>query len=227
MEHLSTPEKFLLLAHHPMKGRFMISEIHMKYGLIGAMLLEMSLHGTIRLENGKLVHQMERSEEQHILAEVYRQIREVSKTRSIRYWIRKLAMRSGHYKWLIVSSLEKKRILRMEQRKFVGLIPYKKSHLMNSKLRYDLIREVRKNILQKAEASDEWLVLMGLIEACKMYNLISLDSSERKIIRKKLKLILKESPIAEGVEQTIRQVQAAIIGAVAATSAAAAAGGSR
>jgi hypothetical protein len=47
------------------------------------------------------------------------------------------------------------------------------------------------------------------------------------MIRKNLTRILKESPIAASVDQTIRQVQAAIIASVAASSAAAASAGGR
>jgi hypothetical protein len=51
----NTLTKFLLIAHHPEKGRFLISETHIKFGLIGAALLELSLAEQIKIEDNKLV----------------------------------------------------------------------------------------------------------------------------------------------------------------------------
>jgi hypothetical protein len=43
MNSLSIPEILLIMAHHPDKAAFRIPGIHLKYGLIGAFLLELSL----------------------------------------------------------------------------------------------------------------------------------------------------------------------------------------
>ncbi len=51
---LNTVEKFLLLAQHPQKGRNISSDLHINYGIIGAILLELSLDGELVLDNNKL-----------------------------------------------------------------------------------------------------------------------------------------------------------------------------
>ncbi|MFO7620157.1 MAG: GPP34 family phosphoprotein, partial [Bacteroidales bacterium] len=51
----NTAEKFLLIAHHPEKGRFTISPMYIKYGLAGAILLDMTLEDRIDLTDKRLI----------------------------------------------------------------------------------------------------------------------------------------------------------------------------
>jgi hypothetical protein len=226
MNNLTIPEKFLLIAHHPTRGRFMLRSIYLKYGLTGSVLLEMSLKIPIQFDRGKLIPGEIPGEGHPVVLDFARKIREARHPHTIRYWIRSLARRSNHHVRIFLGELEKKRILRIEERKFLGLLPYHLSFLIQRKLQYDLVREIRYSLLHSGEIDNEQAALLGLIQACRMQRIITTDRSERKLVRSKLKTLLKESPVAEGVDQTIRQVQAAIIGAVAASSAAAAAAGS-
>jgi hypothetical protein len=226
MNALSTPEKFILLAHHPAKGRYVISQLHLKYGLAGALLLELTLDGSAEMREDRLVLRRKPETRNALLNEITGMLSDSSRPRKIRYWIRQLARRQRRYQRDILNDLHRRRIVRIVQRRFLGWIPYRRSYLIGNKIHQDLIREIRKNILQKEDPSNEWVAAMGLIEACKMHRILSQDRSERKMIRKKLKLILKESPIASDVDKAIRQVQAAIVASVAASSAAAAAAGS-
>jgi hypothetical protein len=52
---LNITEKFLLLGLHPEKGRFIISDVHLSYGLVGAILLEMSIDNRIAIENNRVI----------------------------------------------------------------------------------------------------------------------------------------------------------------------------
>jgi len=88
-------------------------------------------------------------------------------------------------------------------------------------MRNRLIRQLRECILFHKELNNENTVLLGLVEACRMHKILSSDREELKTIRKELKAIIKESPIAETVGETIKQVQIAIISSVAAASVAA------
>ena len=58
----STAEKFLMIAHHPDKGRFVTDHIHLEYGIIGAILLDMSLERSISLEDGKIILKSEKAD---------------------------------------------------------------------------------------------------------------------------------------------------------------------
>lgn len=226
MNILTTPEKFILLAHHPVKARYVISHIHLKFGMAGALLLELTLDGSVEMQDDRLVLRKKPEQKNSVMDEIAAMLSESTRPRRIRYWIRRLGRWPGPYKSRVQNDLEKRRILRIDQRRFLGWIPYRRSYLLNNKIHHDLIREIRKKLNQKESPSNEWVAIMGLIQACRMHRILSPDRSERKIIRKKLREILKESPIAPEVDKAIRQVQAAIVASVAASSAAAAAAGS-
>lgn len=223
---LNTLSKFLLLAHHPEKGGFLISDAHINYGIIGAALLEMSLDGQINIEKNKLILLKEANSDNSIISEILKEIKSSKKTRKIKYWITKLARKSRKFKWAILSDLEKNKLLKIEDRKFIGLISYKKSYLVESNTRNDLIIQLKKDALSGGDLSNETILVLGLIEACKMHKIITSDKVELKKLKQELKEIIKESPIADTVDKTIKQVQAAIIGAIIASTVAASASAS-
>jgi len=224
---LTTAEKFLLIAHQPEKGRFLISEVQINYGIIGAMLLEMSLEQKISIKNDKLIVNNHGRDNDEIISEISSLIYNSKKERKIRYWLTKLSRKSGKYKWAILNELVNKRMMRIEKKKFLGIIPYRLSYITDDRARRDLIRTAKSNILSHKDLSDENVVVLGLIEACKMYKIITTDKEELKRVKKELKEIIKESPIAETLGQTIQQVQAAVIAAVVTATAASAATSSR
>ncbi len=223
---LSTVEKFLLIAQHPIKGRFIISDVQINYGIIGAILLDMSLEQKVIIEDNKLNLKNRGKVKDPIISEIVEIISISKKPRKIKSWVIKLARKSRKYKWLILGELNRKRLIRIENRKFLGLIPYRKKYLTESRTREKLIRHLKKCILHPSsqEINNEDVVVLGLVEACKMHKILSENRRELKIIKKEIKEIIKKSPIADAVDKTIKEVQAAIIGAIVATSVATSAG---
>jgi len=223
---LSIVEIFLLLAHHPSKGRFIIAPMQINYGIIGAILLEMSLEDKIGIDNDILTLKNNEATDNQIVSEIRVIISSSKKTRKIKYWIAKLVRKSSKYMWAILSELANKNFISIEYKKFLGFIPYKKTYLIDNKTREILIEQLKNNMLLNQELSNESVIMLGLIEACKMHSIFTQDKKELKIIKAKLKQVIKESPIANSLDQTIKQVQAAILGAVIGASVAASASGS-
>jgi len=223
--NLSTVENFLLIAHHPSKGRFLISDVHINYGIIGALLLEMSIENRIVIENERLRLKNFKGVEHPLISEISAIINNAPKPRKLKYWISKLARKSRKYKWLVLGELVKKNVMRIENHRFIGLIPYRRSYLLNIEIRYNLIQRLRNSLISTYRIRNEDVVL-GLIEACKIYKILTTDRDELKILRRRLKEALKEDAISETVDQTIRQVQAAIISAIVASTVASTAGAS-
>ena len=83
-----------------------------------------------------------------------------------------------------------------------------------------------KVVVSKKDLDLDKILILSLVEACKMHRLITTEKENLKILKKELKIIIKECPIAEVVDKTIQQVQAAIIAAIAASAAASAAASS-
>jgi hypothetical protein len=215
---LNTAEKFLILAHRPEKGGFIPSNLYIKYGLIGALFLDMSLENIVSAQDNRLIYRSAGMNKDQVVSEISAVIRQSEKTRKIRYWITKFARKSRRYFWVRLNQLSDKKLMRIENKKFLGLIPYRRSYLIGNSIRADLIRTARNNVLFHKELTDENIVVLGLIEACRMHKVLSSDREELKKIRKDLKEIIKASPIAGVLSETIKQVQAAVVAAVIASS---------
>ncbi len=215
-KNFNIAEKFLLIAHHPEKGRFMISQLFIQYGIAGSILLDMTLEDRIDIADKKLILKTARDSADPIISEVTVLMTQSSKSRKAEYWVRRLATRYNKFKWQILQGLADKRVLRIEERKFLGLIPYRKSFLTESYTRINLIRQLKNEILAYRGAPGDLTALAGMVKACRMQKILSTDRDEQKRIREQLKKMLRESPVSDAVSQTIRQVQAAITASVTA-----------
>jgi len=211
---LNTIERFLLIAQHPSKGRYRISEVFVKYGTIGAILLEMTLSNKIKVENNILLIEEDAEFQNPVLNEIAFIIKSSTKPRKIKYWIRKLSSKSNKFRWAFANDLAIKRLIRIENKKFLGFIPYRLCYLEEPRISQALIENAKQSILSNEEIAVENMMILGLIEACKMHKIITSDKLELKTIKKELKQIIKENPIASTVESTIREVQAAIMAAI-------------
>ena len=80
-----------------------------------------------------------------------------------------------------------------------------------------MIGRIREIIFSNAEINEEDSLILGLIEACKMHHIVSNNKHETRICRKRLDEIVKSDAIAQGVNRVINEMQAAIIGALVAS----------
>lgn len=222
---LNTSEKFLLIAHHPEKGRLVVSRQYFRYGLAGAILLDLCLDGRLGIENGRIIPRPGNTPADPVKSEVIQMITESTRPRRAGYWVRKLAFRYNGYLNQIRTVLAGKRLLRIEETRLLGIIPWRRSYITESYTRSNLIRQLKNDILVYRGDAGESSALAGLVEACRMRRILSTDREELKMIRSQVKKILKDSPVSDAVAQTIRQVQAVIIASVTA-SVAASSGGS-
>lgn len=224
---LNILNKFLLLAHHPEKGRFLISETHINYGIIGAALLEMSLDGQIKIDDDKLIVLENVKSNRPIISEILTEVKNSKKSREIRYWLNRLARNSRQFKWIILTELQNEKLVRIEKRKLLGLIPYRKSYLVDRTLRESVISQLKNDVLfRKNSLNEDSMIMLGLIEACRMHQIITSDKVELKKLKKELKEIIKDSTIASTVDETLKQIQAAIMVSIIAASSSTALAGS-
>jgi golgi phosphoprotein 3 len=219
--NLCIAEKFLLLALNPEKGRLSNSGENLPYGLIGAVLLDLSLTGDLLTENGLLKVAKNGIEHSQINATVLNAIESSPKLRKPGYWINKLSRDSKAFNRQFLSLLQDKNLIRIEERKFLGLITYHKYFLIDTYIREEILNQLRNCVLYQNELSFENISLLSLLQACGMHKIISKSKEELKVIKTKLKIMMKENPIAVGVNDTIQEVQAAISAAVIASTVAA------
>ncbi|MGE5348952.1 MAG: GOLPH3/VPS74 family protein [Actinomycetota bacterium] len=212
----NTAEKFILLCHHPERGRFMVSRQYIQYGLPGAILMDLCLDGKLGLHENRIVLKSESIPSDPVMAEVVKMITESARSRKTAFWVRKMGFSYNRYLKLVLNALAKRRIVRFEDRKFLWVIPWRRSYLVESYTRSNVVRQLKNDILVYRGDTGDTTALAGLIEACRMHRILSADKDELRIIRSQLKIIIKDNPVTDVVKQTIREVQAAIITSVTA-----------
>ncbi len=208
---LTTAEKLIIIAHHPDKGHFMVSAQYLGYGIAGAVLTDLASAGLITMTGKLITTGSGVSRNDRLTDEVWAMIAGSPKARKAEYWISRIANRYNRYLKYILHDLEKRRMLTVEEKRFLGLIPWRKSYLVETSTRDNLLRQLKSDILSYRHDAGSSLPLAGLIEACHMHRQLTTDREELKLIRSQLKAILKESPLPDAVHQTIRRVQAALI----------------
>jgi hypothetical protein len=223
-KNLSIAEKFLLIAHHPEKGRYVIPSTYLQYGLAGAILLDLTLSDLIETDGTKLSLKRSRPSTDPLLEEVAALISQSAAPRKAAYLIRKLGTRYSKYHLQLLKGLAGKRLLRIEEKKFLGLIPYRKSYLLESYTRSNLVRQLRNEIVAYRGVPGENFPLAVLVAACRLQRVVTTDRDELKQIRSQLKRMAKENPVSDAVTQTVSQVQAAVIASITAAVAASTSG---
>ncbi len=218
----SIAEKFLLIAHHPQKARFIASEVHISYGLIGSLLLDLYVEKSITLDGKRVVLTTHKSGKNEVYDEMISKMRSSSNPKKIQVWISIFSRKARKYKWAILTKFEERGVLKIEHKKFL-FIPYRRTYLLNIQLRETILADLLQKVIAFKPLSEEDSSILSLLDACKLHKTLSTDKTEIKNIKAKLKTLLKESPIASATDATIKQVQAAIIASIAATTAASAA----
>lgn len=219
----NTAEKFLILIQHPDKNRFIVSDQIKNAGLIGSILLDLANSTNLEIKNGKLLIKSKDTDLSPTHSMILEQIHKSSRDRKIKTWIAKFSRKSRKIQKEILIGLQSKGIIKIHQKSFLG-IKYYKTQLIDSSNRDSIIDEIRSIIFKDSIISKENALILGIIEACKMHKIIAKDKSELKICKRKLADIIESDAIAQGVDKVIKEMQAAIIGAVVASTVAVTAG---
>jgi hypothetical protein len=218
--NLSVAEQFVVLSLHPEKGRVIVNSTAFSYSLTGALLMDYLEKSEITTANKRLIPSISKNGE--IIHDMFAdKIMEDPKSRRISYWIRRLTRSRRLILREVINSLEKKNIIRTEERKFLNIIPYKRYWQGDARIRYNLIESLRNILLYGKKPEKKEYMLLGLIEASKAYFLLSTEWSERRVLRRKNAEFLKGDIISSEIGNMIREVHAAIVASVIAATAAA------
>jgi hypothetical protein len=219
----SVAEQFVILALNPEKGRITISDIPFRYSLTGAYIMEYHDKGEFTIENKRVVSSFKKNGE--IIHDLFAErIMKSSRNRRISFWIGRLTCKRKVIFREIISNLEKERILRTEQKKFLNIFTYRRYWFIDKNVRTNLIELLRGILLYGKQAGKKEIMLLALVEASKSYSVLSREKGESKILRRKCTGLLKSDVISAEISVAIREIQSAVIASVTAASVAASAG---
>lgn len=219
MDH-SVAELFVILALNPDKGRISIDSIHFRYSLTGAILMDYLEGEEFKVENKRVVPSLRINDDAiHVL--FTERIMRSSRNRKISFWVRSLTRKSRFVFSEMTKNLERKKIIRVEQKKFLNIFPYKRYWFINNTVREKMIEDLRGILIHGRQPDKREIMLLGIVEASSAYRILSRERGEARLLRKKNTELLKGNIMSSEISQAIKEVQAAIVASVSAASAAA------
>ena len=220
---LNTAEKFLLLIQNPKKPGYLVSETIRDAGITGAILSDLVCQKKIEIINGSLKILADQADTSNAHSILLQMMQQSGRNRKIKTWISKLSRRSSKYRKELIKQVEKKGFLRIIHKQFLW-IKYDRTELIKSSERQEIIQGLREVIFHNKEADKTNAIIAGLIHACKLHKIICENKEERRICKHKLEELMRSDPLSQGVNKAIKEMQAAITGAVAAATVGASAG---
>ncbi|HKK42729.1 MAG TPA: GPP34 family phosphoprotein [Bacteroidales bacterium] len=211
----SVAELFLILAIHPSKGRIAIDNIHFRYTLTGAVLMDSLGNKEFTIENKRLIPSFSRNGDP-VHDMVADRIMNSGSKRRISFWINRLTRRSRFIFNEMVARLEKRNVIRTDHRTFLNIIPYRRFWFNDKSIRNNLIENLRQFLLYGRQPGKEDIMLLGLVEASRSYRLLARERGEVKKMRRINGGLLKGDIMNSEINLAIREVQAAIAASVTA-----------
>lgn len=208
-------EELLLISLNDKKGTILNSASSaLRYGLAGALLVELTLMNRLMLQNKKVIVNDEKSVKDELLNDIFQLIKNDPKSRSPKYWVTRLDGKVGRLKNKLFDRLSNKGIVGKEERQFLGMIPYIRYPLKNEEVKEVIKKKIREGILDEdGNMDDDVAVLGSLVFACNLVNEV-FPADERRIARKRLKQIAKEEVYGKAVSETVQAMQVAIMASV-------------
>jgi Golgi phosphoprotein 3 len=215
---LTLAEQFLLLAHHTDKKRFVVPGNQTLMGMLGAMLLDLIEAGDIKIIDDKIICTLQ-NQSDSIHPEMFSILENSKKPRKIKAWIQRLSYNGNKLKKTLFLSMSQKRYITLEQKKFLGLIPYNITGVINKSRHRANVSHMKGILLLNKEATRREQLLLSILLGSGILPHLGRDREERKNIRKKAKNYKQTNPVGSEVDKAIQEMQAAIAVSIAATAA--------
>lgn len=209
---LNLPEKLLLLALDDEKGNVLISSsVGLRYGLAGAVLLELWRLDRIAFEGKAVTVREAISTVDPILDEALTVMAGGRKPRDTKHWVRTLGNKFGE-KWKnrLLARLLNRNILRQEENRFLWVIPYTRYPTRNPGPELELRYAIRTAVQGNTRPDDATVALLGLVKACGLIGEV-VPRAERKAAERRIEELMADGPVAGEVAAVIREVTVALM----------------
>jgi len=217
---ITIAEQLLLLGLHDEKGSVLSSaSIALPYGLAGAMILDLYFQDRIKFED-KNVHVVDHmSTGNAILDETLDVLCDATKIRDVKYWVRRIHSKVKGLNHRLADSLVEKNILEREEHRLLWVFSYNRYPTQNFAPEYDIRNSLRTIILYDQQPTEKETALIGLVKACDLVNEI-FSREERKLAKKKIKVIIEEDEVGKAVSSAVSEIKAATTAVILASTAA-------
>ncbi|HEX9028997.1 MAG TPA: GPP34 family phosphoprotein, partial [Anaerolineales bacterium] len=183
----------------------------LRYGLAGGLLAELALRERVTLHDKRLSPVNDVSTGDQLFDEVLARISREDRTHKATYWVNAIA--SKKLSKQVAAQLAQKNILRIEEKRYLWVIPYEAYPQVDASAKYWVKQRLRSVVLAGEKPEPQTVLLLSLLKACRMLDLV-FTRDEQKAARKKVDFLVKGEAYGRIVAQTIEEIEAAATAAV-------------
>lgn len=214
MTELTLAEQFLLTVHHTEKQRFIVQGQQVVLGMLGAMFLDLVEAGDISLRDGKIICVSQNSSVS-IHPELFEILEKSKKPRKIKQWVQRLSHKGNALKNTLFKNLSAHKYIMLERKKFLGLIPYNVTGIINKSRHRANVSHIKNILLLNKEPTKKEQLLLSILLGSGLMPYLGRDREERKSIRKKAKTYKQTNVVGTEVDKALQEMQAAIAVSIA------------
>jgi len=209
-----TEELFLLSLRDGKNSVIVPHSATLPYALAGAMLVELTLRGNIRVENKKWVIPVDNEPvvDDERLKELLASIRSSQKPRKIAYWINQVGAKGSDLERKLLTVLLERGVLKEEKKKFLWVIPFTEYSQQDASAKYLRKQQLRDIVLGGKEADIQSVVLLSLMKSIDLLSQI-FTPDEMKAASSRIDAIVKDETIGIAVIETLDTIFAAALAA--------------
>jgi len=219
---MNLPEEFALIAYHD-DGTPVTDGTHLDNGLGGALLLELALAEKVDVADKKVVVRDPSPTGDRVVDDALARIA-ADKPRKPKDWVSKLAKNAREQ---VMTQLVAEGVVRQEKGRVLLVFPrtkYPAAHGVEPAAETDARQRMRAALDRSGPVEPRTAALCALVAATGLDRKVFADL-DRKLVKRRLKEIGEGDWAAAAVKKAIDEIQAAIVTAAVAGSAAATAGG--
>ncbi len=199
-------QKLYLLGIHPEKGGMITAASSvMNYVLAGSVFLELFLDRNIIFDQKRVVLQNDKtSDELHrfVIDKMKKKPAPVKMSR----WLSRLNFSQGFIKRNVQQELEAKRIIKMEQHRFL-FITWRKPKIINKQIVYQLISEIDNKIFRNLE-NEEDVLFLSMLKPAGLLKRIFPEREKRNKALERLKKMEVDNQVSVAVSEAIAAARA-------------------
>ena len=208
--NLNLIEQFLLISLDDDEGIFIADVNHLYYGIAGALLIELALEEKIELRENKLILTGKPDSVDPLINQSINAF-ENEKDRKVGFWIDAFKSNGKEIKNFTLDELISKGILRREKGKILWVIPYEKYPTENPIPENKVRARIHNIVINDTKPTVKDLMLLSLIDVCKLTREAFRDESAYKIATKKIYKLAEVYENPQNSGDQLLNIESAII----------------
>jgi hypothetical protein len=204
---LNLAEELFVLALDEDEGWIVESALDtLRYGLAAALLADLALRNRILVEDGRLHVRNTEPVGDELLDAALKRLTDADRPRRVKYWLSALSFRKLPKQ--VAERLVACGVLQRDDRRYVMVTPCAESPEPDAPAKYWIKQGLRSAVLTTAKAERHSIVLLSLMQGCRLLNLV-FTKDERRTAGKRVKDLVQGEDFGEAVAQTLADIEAA------------------